>query len=383
MEKQMKKSSFFSVFLLLFISAGLLIKTPTFIVVGLRGQVSSVLSPFWVLGEKLSHSVSTPINQISNLHHLQSMSSFLTEQNDALTLENTLLKEELLKLRSSKFEEMTQGFPSDAFEITKEEQLLGKIKSKALVGKIIYRNPASWSSSLWIDLGEEHNSKLDAPVIALNSPVTSLDSFIGVIDYVGKKQSRIRLITDSGMVTPVRASRGKPVSAFMTEKLRDLQYLCSSDLTDLLSPEEKKQFSLMISSLIEKLSLQSESFYLAKGELKGKSLPLWRSYQQTLEGTGFNYDFSDEKGSSISLNETQALSKEAKIISRGDLLVTSGLDGFLPPGLKVGLVKSVSSLKEGAYYFSIDATPSSGSLNEITTVSVLPPLNSIPLEQTL
>lgn len=378
----MKRGSFFNTFFILLLLSALLIKTPTFLVVGLRGQLSSILSPFWSLGEKVSHSVTAPINQISNLSQLKTTTENLENNNNTLMLENALLKEELLKLSSIELEKLSHNFPFANFSTNESEQLVNKVKAKAIVGKVIYRNPASWSSSIWINLGEAHNKEEALPVIAVNSPVTSGGALIGIIDYVGKQQSRVRLITDSGMTIPVRASRGKNSSALLLERLKEIQFLATSKLADSLSREEQNNLLSITDSLINKLSESTESTFLAKGEVRGKSLPLWRSYQQSLEGTGFNYEFSDDQGSSISLDKA-IMAPENAIISDGDLLITSGLDGFLPSGLSVAIVSRVHLLKEGAYYFELDAVPAAGDINEITTVSVLPPVSPIKTEENI
>ncbi|MCH1430369.1 MAG: hypothetical protein L7U87_06370 [Chlamydiales bacterium] len=375
----MRRGSFFNTFFVLLLLSALLIKTPTFLVVGLRGQLSSILSPFWNLGEKISHSVTAPINQISNLSHLKVTTENLEKNNSILMLENALLKEELLKLSSIELEKLSHNFPFTNFALTDNDQLINRVKARAVIGKVIYRNPASWSSSIWINLGETHNKKGQPPVIAVNSPVTSGGALIGIIDYVGKQQSRVRLITDSGMTIPVRASRGKNSSALLIERLKELQFLATSKLADSLNKEEQDQLLSVSDSLISKLSEATESTYLAKGEVRGKSLPLWRSYQQSLEGTGFNYEFSDDQGNSVSLDKA-IMAPENAIISDGDLLVTSGLDGFLPSGLSVAIVSRVHLLKEGAYYFELDAIPAAGDINEVTTVSILPPVSPIEAE---
>ena len=64
----------------------------------------------------------------------------------------------------------------------------------------------------------------------------------------------------------------------------------------------------------------------------------------------------------------QYLSKEAKI-ERGDLIVTSGLDGIFPRGLVVGTIESVRSSEHGLF---LEATVSpSARLSEIEEVMVI------------
>jgi cell shape-determining protein MreC len=63
------------------------------------------------------------------------------------------------------------------------------------------------------------------------------------------------------------------------------------------------------------------------------------------------------------------------ILKEGDLLVTSGLDGVFPPGLMVGVVSWINSLKEGGYAYEIEAYPAAGNLNDLQTVFIMPPMS--------
>jgi rod shape-determining protein MreC len=194
------------------------------------------------------------------------------------------------------------------------------LECAAIPASVIYRDPTSWSSSLWIRVGEAENRLLGEQIVAKNSPVISGSHLLGVIDYVGKHQSRVRLITDSGVVPAVRVLRGGEVC-------------------------------------------------LAKGEVHGSSSSLWRSRNPTLKGIGFNYEYADERGFA------RDLQGETSLIAEGDLLITSGLDGVFPEGLVVGQVIAVEPLKEGAYAYELTARPALGHINEVKTVFVLPPVS--------
>ncbi len=94
----------------------------------------------------------------------------------------------------------------------------------AALGRIIYRDPSAWSSTCWIDAGEENNALLGKTIIAKNSPVISGSALVGVIEFVGKRQSRVRLITDSSLKTAVRAVRGAVAErdiSLLTQMLQD------------------------------------------------------------------------------------------------------------------------------------------------------------------
>lgn len=207
------------------------------------------------------------------------------------------------------------------------------VSSQAVTARVIFRSPNSWFSSLWINVGEDDNATLKFRGIDKNSPVLVGSSIIGVIDYVGKKQSRVRLITDSALKPSVRATRRE----------------------------------------------NEEVHYLAKGELRGSGKPLFRSNGNLLLGIGFNYDFSDDKGPSrdlrtgeISHNKTNQ--KNVPLLKVNDLLVTTGMDGVFPPDLNVAKITKIYPLKEGDYYYELEAEPACGKLDDLSLVFVLPPV---------
>ncbi len=189
-------------------------------------------------------------------------------------------------------------------------ELLGS-DSKLLPAKVIFREPDSWSSVLWINVGTKNK-------VAIGSPVMLGPSIIGMIEQVGEKTSKVRLITDPNLTPSVRALRG-------------------------------------------------DSF-LAKGELRGSVHPLWRMKSHIVQGVGFNYDFPDDKGGARNL-------RTGDILKVGDLLVTTGYDGVFPAGLEVGIVTKVEPLREGACSYNLEAHLSAGNLDDLNYLLVLPPLN--------
>jgi cell shape-determining protein MreC len=179
--------------------------------------------------------------------------------------------------------------------------------------RVIFREPSTWEEGLWINKGA-----LDSPLIVKNSPVLSGDIVVGLIDHLGAHQSRVRLITDPNLNPYVRAER----------------------------------------------TYKNKSYLLAKGELNGSLDPK----SNRLRGTGFNYDFPDQEG------PPQDLRSEFPLIQAGDILVTTGLDGVFPKGLKVARVSKVVPLKEGDYYYDIEAESLLSDLNGLKTVSIIQPL---------
>lgn len=248
---------------------------------------------------------------------------------------------------------------------------------EAVAARVIFRSPTSWSSSLWIDVGEEDNKRLGYTHIAQDSPILVGASLVGVIDYVGSKSSRVRLITDSGVTPSVRAARGTSqallcweAANFLLRHLAERGDIPGKDRTK----EEITSSLLQLKSLFEQ---PSENLLMAKGELKGSSAPLWRAAGATLKGIGFNYDFSDAFGEARDLRSGAPLNPLSTaaahpLLKVHDILVTTGLDGVFPPGLPVAEVVHVSPLQEGDYFYELIALPTAGEFDSISTVLVLP-----------
>jgi rod shape-determining protein MreC len=232
-------------------------------------------------------------------------------------------------------------------ELRKIQTLLGddlvdffEYKFDFIPAEVIFRSPSTWNSSLWVNVGWENNKSREKDIIVKNSPVVVGTSVVGVVDYVGAKQSRIRLITDSGLRPSVRVKR-------------------------------------VVDHTVR---------LLAKGELHGSSQPMWRAEAQVLHGIGFNYDFPDLEGPARDLRTGKPLSPGAKspslpIIKMDDLLVTTGLDGVFPAGLNVASITRIKPLKEGDYYFEIEAKPSVENLFGLSFVFILPPVGFDPFDQ--
>ncbi len=252
--------------------------------------------------------ISSPLSNISSIT--------INEEIKRLELENKLLYANFIQLL-------------DLVDNTQNALL----SSQAVAARVIFRSPNSWFSSLWINVGDEDNAVLKFKGIGKNSPVLVGNSIIGVIDYLGKKQSRVRLITDSALKPSVRALRRE----------------------------------------------NDEVHYLAKGELRGAGKPLFRSNGNLLLGIGFNYDFSDEKGAARDLrtgeiSDNKTNHKALPLLKVNDLLVTTGMDGVFPPDLNVAKITKIYPLKEGDYYYELEAEPACGKLDDLSLVFVLPPV---------
>lgn len=356
----------------------------------LRGTTIALMAPTWqhLLAAK------TFINDAANPHSQMAQNN---EEVQKLRLENALLQNEISLLKEVMQQEMrilsqlkAEHKSDHTYETTNlirkrhklELQRLLQAQLQAIPGRIIFRSPASWNSSVWIDVGTATNETLNIKSIAKNSPVMVGSSVIGIIDYVGKKQSRVRLITDSGLTPSVRAMRTSTSSPLIKEKINSIIQLVEKNKCLLTTPEEQPGLMSQLEHALQHLSHPRDESYLAKGELYGASKPLWRSHRHQLKGMGFNYDFADGEGPARDLRTGKPLGeildgqdKEiTPILKAGDLLVTTGMDGVFPPDLLVAEVTKVYMLKEGDYFYELDAVPTAGNLDELSLVFVLPPV---------
>jgi len=300
-----------------------------------QGFTVAILTPMWQQLFAIKSFVSTPrdTNQTR-----------MSEEQQKLQLDNTLLKTEIAYLKEKieyeiqLLEELkkTNNNESGGLSFTKfiEEnqsqlQRIAEGKLQALPARVIFRPPASWNQFLWIDIGETANGGQKAIAIAKNSPVVVGNAIIGVVDFVGQDQARVRLVTDPGLNASVRVQR--------------------------------------------------DGIFLAKGEIHGSGKPHHHTEKALLAGTGFNYDYEDEAGPARDLRTGEAIGAAFKaasihIVKNGDLLVTTGMDGVFPPNLSVARVTHVFPLKEGDYFYELDAVPTAGNLHHLSLVFVLPPL---------
>lgn len=195
----------------------------------------------------------------------------------------------------------------------------------------------------------------------MNSPILKQGALIGVIDYVGAKQSRVRLITDTKLNPAVRVIRG-PLK--MEKIVHDIDLLID-DFTYLVETPQKEIIEAL-EALKAELFAEDPSWYLAKGFLQGASLPLSKPGALVLKGIGFNLDFPDHRSPSKDLHSS--------IIRKNDLLITSGLDGLFPEGIPVAIVTHVEPLEEGDTHYTILAKPVATEIQELHEVEILPSL---------
>lgn len=315
---------------------------------------------------------------------------------EKLVLENTMLKNQINgiyewlffenriedqvdKFKKLNEEDQKEIYLKDFFQRRAEElKEIIKMEYQAVSAKVIFRSASSWGSSLWINVGEKNNEQLSKLIVAKNSPVVIGNNLIGIVEYVGHKHSRVRLITDSGFIPSVRALRGSAQDKNLLNIISSLKNQIHAREDLFYSKDEKENFLNKLIDFSSRLTNQKEDRYLAKGELHGASHPLWRSKGTKLKGIGFNYNYADEEGLARDLKSGKIIadpnSVNEPLIEKGDLLVTTGMDGIFPKGLNVAFVTKVHDLEDGDFAYNIEAKPTAANLNELEVVLVLPPI---------
>ena len=359
----------------------------------MRYAAIGLVSPLWRVVDFLKSGtlqllMIAPPGSRTDANALSAELETLKRENLALRTQLTnvrqwLLQEERIDEEVQRWKTVQETAPSDLKEFYKRRAVqlreLLDLQLRALPAKVIFREPASWSSFLWLDVGEQNNRAMKRVIVAKNSPVVVGTSLVGVVEEVGERKCKVRLITDAGLVPSVRAIRGKEQNRFLLEYLEGLILGLNTRPDLFVSQEEARVGIAWLGRMKEQLKNSAEDHYLAKGELHGTSQPLWRSRDVVLRGAGFNYDFADVEGEARDLRTGElAGSKKGgmPILKTGDLLVTTGMDGVFPAGLRVAIVSQVVPLREGACSYEIEAKATCGHLDTLSHLTVLPPRGS-------
>lgn len=361
----------------------------------LRGFVVELMGSSWEAVAEGKSWASSIWNAEKNSFEVLDNKLTVPEEIARLHLENEQLREELRRLgdlhEQEGFIEMKLNELQELFSDTEqlkepmkrhyqELRALLELQVQSLPARVIFRDPAFWGSSIWINVGQEDNALLSRHVVAKNSPVLSGTSVVGVVDYVGKRQSRVRLITDPGLNPSVRSVRGSKQNIVLNEHLEALIEAVTMRDDLFVSNEFNQSILYSLNVLRSRLFENHEEWHLAKGVLRGGVRPSYRSYGSYLRGVGFNYDFPDERGFARDLRsgeplENSAQSSSMPILKVNDLLVTTGMDGVFPEGLPVAEVSKIDLLKEGGYAYDLEAKATAGNLEDLTMVFVIPPVN--------
>lgn len=335
-----------------------------------RGAIAAIFSPLWGKAGEVK----------AGIDNIWGGKAETSEKIQHLRTENQSLRRELKHVQEIIQHELYLT-RSGVQRSTAWQKLLDSY-AEALPGRVIFRNSSSWNSSCWINVGSEENQRIGKEIISKNSPVVLGYSLVGVVDYVGKSQSRVRLLTDSGLTPSVRVVRGEPKQRMLAEQLNLMMDALMEQDAIFEQPGQKMALIDTLEDLEKKLQVSQPSLYLAKGVLSGSSHPSWRSQGSLLKGTGFNCDFADALSPERDLR-TGAVTSPSKqsavsIVKEKDLLITTGMDGIFPAGLHVAKVVKVLPLKEGDYYYELEALPVAGNLDDLSLVYVLPPVGYDP-----
>jgi rod shape-determining protein MreC len=349
----------------------------------LRGKTVSFISSISAKGN--DDKSSSPAQGAGNkrFYELEMENELLKEQMGGIYEWLTFherIEEQVERLKQLSEEKQTDLYWQEFFQRRSEDlRKILEVEHQAMPAKVVFREPQSYGSSVWINVGSKNNESLGRLIVAKNSPVLLGSALVGVVEQVEEKISKVRLLTDSAFIPSVRANRGKTQDRY----LYDLVHILIKQIHDredlFPSAEDREEFFSELSSLQKNLQKTEKDWYLAKGELHGSSNPLWKNLYPTLKGIGFNYDVSDYEGPSRDLNTGKDLSLHTSflplsLIQKGDLLTTTGLDGVFPAGLQVAIVSKVFPLEEGSYSYSIEALPVCPSFDDLSVVFVLPPL---------
>jgi len=246
------------------------------------------------------------------------------------------------------------------------EQFLNYFSQYAL-GRVIFVEPFASSSLAWIDIGDKYNQQVGETVVAKNSPVVIADQLVGVVEEVYPKFSKIRLITDPKLAINVKAVRGKEQMKDVQSKAEEL--LDCLELIKDIKYERKEELIAQLIQLIQGLKLDGHDRYYALGEISGSEYSFLSKNRDQLVGTGFSL-----KGSYRQLQDDPSKGFQEIAVMKGDLLVSTGKDGVIPAGLKVGWVVDVGKASMGKSTYAIRARSACRELHRLEYVQVLPPM---------
>jgi rod shape-determining protein MreC len=376
----MNKSNNFRLYLFLALFILALLSLPKVVTTTLRGKAATIVSPIW-----------DGASVIKKWLFQNEKEGFELREN-AIALENCLLKTEIARLQEMLFlevaleadlanlQKLSYELDKDAFYRRRFDELqhVVDLKLNGVHAEVIFRGVSTWNHTCHINVGKKTNRDLGRLVIEKNSPVTVGSSIIGVIDEVYENSCLVRLITDPGLHPSVRVSRGYAQNNDIIEHINSINLALTLRQGLLSNPKDQEVLKDNLDILKKNILNLTDGVCLAKGEMAGAYSSKMRSSGLLLRGVGFNYDFADLEGPVRDLRTGKSpgvKSLSTPLIQVGDLLVTTGMDGVFPSGLNVAEVVSIDILKEGGYTYDILAKPTAANIDEIKHVFVLPALH--------
>ncbi len=281
---------------------------PPFDVRRIRGAASWVATPLW--------------SQIVALRSELSPEEALKERVRQLELERTILIQRLKEATS---------------------EVATPLQSHGVKARVLAREPGAWNRFLWVDAGRETVGE-DGP-LQKQSPVVYGDAVVGLIEYVGRRQSLVRLITDPQCCLAVQVaaegSQGIQVASQRLQRLLRTNSQVDETLRCALQP------------LLMQLSQEHRTTVAWRGSLKGSGnsaggeASLVGEFYPSESRRAAQHADADLSVSPTYLHEGHILHPGVwdrnQHPSAGALLVTTGLDGIFPAGLKVGYIESTAA----------------------------------------
>ena len=293
-------------------------------------------------------------------------------KNKKKSLNELLATNQLYKRENEKLRKIIRAQNNKQVDVQLNDENISYVAKAAIYCEVIFKPMSKWNSIVFVNAGRKGNE-----VITKNSPVMAGNYLVGVVEEAFDNYSKVRLITDPNLIISVRAVRGESIQNSVTQEMIET-------LLDRTKKDQNQDLITELHKFHDSLKTDEENSYLAKGELFGSQKPLG-NVPVILKGKGFNFDFDDEKGQSRDLRSGQKFSlnsladkSSSSILAVGDILVTTGMDGVFPADLKIAKVTKIESLKEGDYYYTLEAKPLSKQLEDLSAVIILPALGNFP-----
>ncbi len=316
--------------------------------------LASTLTILWLLPERSVSLLRAAL--VRKLAVTPSPSKYLQleEAKSKAEAENLLLRTALLRLQD-------------------EEQLRRTMVPESVLAHLIYQDRYPAHQGCWVDVGSEDNTRLGRDVVVPNAPVVVGHFLIGLVDEVFPRQSRIRLLSDPAVRPAVRAARGH------------VQQVCLAQHLDEVMQEAPSDMPRMVVEYLEQwkaqLGASSPELLLAKGVLEGH----YAGQERILRGTGFNCYLPDDLAPARELRSGRVVGEgqatAQPLIRKGDILITTGMDGVFPMGLLVARVVYIEPLIEGDCYYQLQAEWLAPPLDGLHVVSILPPVQNVEISQ--
>lgn len=284
------------------------VSSPTWLQNRLRGGAAWCVTPLW--------------SWVAHLHASQDAEVVLREKIRVLELENLALRTELQDRSTSPTTSSPQW---------------------ALRARVIARDPGSWTQAAWIDVGR--NNTPEGSPLQRNSPVVLGQTLIGMVEYVGRSQSLVRLLSDPHCCPSLE----------IVGRERDGIADAASRLALLLSRAEGEGNSQALQMLESLSRRRGEEISTVRGVLRGMD----GQASHCLRGQ-------------LYLGEI-AWKTQSTLPSAGALIQTSGNDGIFPRGLRVAALHSIRPPRPGEVAREFLALPEADLEGDLYWVTVLAP----------